>query len=286
MGIPTLGRPSARGIEALALTCDAQVAYVAVETATGPHVTPVLFATAAGRVWFVVDRRTLKARVIARRPDVGILVWSGDRAVVIAGQAMVLDPVRPTALKRAWPELVRAPLAASPYTLSNALELAGTARDAARFPGRLRPDTHVLVSVAARTTTVVPSPSVPSAAIGGPAELELVGVPAQLAARAQRPGPAVLGWPTGRGPLALPVAWDPDRTRARVAWPRSRAPRTGREVPVSLCFDASRGHGPSAKAGLMLRGPGRVTSDGDLVLRPRRATFWTGFETATRELGE
>jgi hypothetical protein len=179
--------------------------------------------------------------------------------------------------------LVRAPLAASPYTLQNARELAGTARDAALFPGRLRPDTHVLVSVAPRSEELVPT-APDEARAGGEADLGLTGVPPELAARAERPGPAVLGWPSPDGPLALPVAWNPRGRRARVAWPSAQAPLVGHECQASVCFDASRGHGPSAKAGLMLRGRARVTSDRDVVLAPERATYWAGFTTTTRDV--
>ena len=69
----------------------ASFAYLAVETSTGPHVTPLLFAATPDRVWFAVGRGTVKARVVARRPKVGV-VASNDRAsVAIRGEATLLD---------------------------------------------------------------------------------------------------------------------------------------------------------------------------------------------------
>ena len=41
----------------------ASIAYLAVETSSGPHVTPLLFAATPDRLWFGIGRGTLKARV-------------------------------------------------------------------------------------------------------------------------------------------------------------------------------------------------------------------------------
>ena len=43
----------------------ASIAYLAVETSSGPHVTPLLFAATPDRLWFGIGRGTLKARVPA-----------------------------------------------------------------------------------------------------------------------------------------------------------------------------------------------------------------------------
>ena len=85
------------------------------------------------------------------------------------------------------------------------------------------------------------------------------------------------------GPRALPAYWEPATGHARVAWP-GPAPEPGLERQVSLCFDASRGSGPSAKAGLMLRGRCRVTVGRDVDLELERVTYWDGFTTATVEV--
>src|SRR5947199_97836 len=59
-------------------------AYLTIEAATGPHVTPMLFAITATRLWFVMERTTLKVRVLRQRPAVGIVV-DGGRFAVVAG---------------------------------------------------------------------------------------------------------------------------------------------------------------------------------------------------------
>src|SRR5437764_14581490 len=85
---------------------DASFAYLAVETSSGPHVTPVLFAATPDRLWFGIGRGTLKARAIARRPAVGVVVADGDVAVAIRGRAAPLDRLPPSVS-----ELARAPFA-------------------------------------------------------------------------------------------------------------------------------------------------------------------------------
>jgi Pyridoxamine 5'-phosphate oxidase len=70
----------------------APFAYLAVETSSGPHVTPLLFGvTAPNRVWFGIGRRTLKARALAKRPAVGVVVPGDTASVVIRGGATLLD---------------------------------------------------------------------------------------------------------------------------------------------------------------------------------------------------
>src|SRR4051812_18837569 len=84
----------------------APIAYLAVETSSGPHITPVLFAATPDRLWFGIGRGTLKARAIAKQPAVGVVVVDGDVAVSIHGRAVLLDTLPPSV-----GELARAPFA-------------------------------------------------------------------------------------------------------------------------------------------------------------------------------
>jgi pyridoxamine 5'-phosphate oxidase-like protein len=265
------------------LAARARVAYLAVETGGGPHVTPVLFAATHDRLWFAVPRDTLKARVLRRRPAVGVLIHDGASALVVGGTASLLDPARPAAVAGQLAELARAPLAVPAYALRNAGELAGFAQDAAREPARLSPAELVLASVRPRTLEVVPWPRAASDAAGGGAwKGALAGVPQRVASLPLGPGPAVLGWLTPQGPLALPAAWDGES--AHVHWPLLAglgAPTAG---PACVCFDTSSGRGPRAKHGLLLRGEGRARGRGEtrrVTLAPDRITYWTGFDVGT-----
>src|SRR5438270_1384929 len=102
----------------------ASIAYLAVETSSGPHVTPVLFAATPDRLWFGIGRGTLKARAMAKQPAVGVVVADGDVSVAIRGRAVLLDRLPPSVT-----ELARAPFALPVFATRNALEMAAFARD-------------------------------------------------------------------------------------------------------------------------------------------------------------
>jgi hypothetical protein len=269
------------------VTGRARFAYLAVDAAGGPHVTPVLFAATQDRLWFAVPRGTLKARVLAKRPEVGVLIPDRSSAVAVTGEGSLLDPVRPASLGTRLPELARAPFALPSYGLRNADELVGFARDAALQPVRSSAGDLVLVSVRPRTIELVPPPPVPRPArrrpdVTEPLETALAQLPGEIAALATRPGPAVLGWLTPRGPVALPAHWEPGR--ARVRWSGLAGLRPPTSGPACLCLDVTRGSGPGAKQGLLLRGRGRADTRGavrSVSVDPDRLTYWDGFETGT-----
>jgi hypothetical protein len=256
----------------------APLAHLAVETAGEPHVTPVLFASTPGRLWFAIARRTLKARMLRKHPRLGVLIDGGPAAIVISGEAELLDPARPGTSH------ALAPLGLLSYGMRNTGELLGFARDALRE--RLRPAAHnlVLVSVQPDTTAVFHRPAPQRATAGAPRARAFAGVPDELVSLAHRPGPVVLGWMTPDGPVALPATWDPGRSSAHISASALAHAGGDGEGTACLCFDVTRGWGPNAKAGLLLRGPARIASDGNagaVTLEPERITYWTGFETAS-----
>src|SRR5919108_4463538 len=124
---------------------DARFAYLAVETSSGPHVTPLLFAATPDRLWFGIGRGTLKARVLAERPAVGVVVPGADASVAIRGEATLLDrlPASPA-------EFARVPFGVPAFASRNALEMAAFARDLARGGAQPRP----LVPVSVRVDTL------------------------------------------------------------------------------------------------------------------------------------
>src|SRR5512133_1185987 len=95
----------------------ASFAYLAVETSSGPHVTPLLFGVTPDRLWFGIGRGTLKARAVAKRPAVGVVVAGEDASVAIRGEATLLDrlPASPD-------ELARAPFGLPAFGARNVLE--------------------------------------------------------------------------------------------------------------------------------------------------------------------
>jgi hypothetical protein len=227
----------------------ASFAYLAVETSSGPHVTPLLFGATPDRLLFGIGRGTLKARVLAKRPAVGVVVPGEKSSVAIRGEATLLD--RLTAPPA---ELARTPLGLLAFAAGNALEMAAFARDVA-YRGA-QPQQLVPLSVRIET-------------------LDLLD---------RWPAQAVLGWMAPGGPIALPARWDPRTERARVPAGPFKEAGGSRTAAACVCIDESEGLGPLAKRGRLLRGQGRATLRGDLVsvaLEPKRITRWKGFQTQT-----
>ena len=227
----------------------ASFAYLGVETSTGPHVTPLLFATTPDRLWFAVGRGTVKARVVARRPRVGVVVSNGRASVAIRGEATLLErlPASPA-------ELARAPFAVPDFASRNALEMAAFARDVALRSAR--PQRLALLSVRIDSLDL------------------LDGCPAE----------AVLGWMSAAGPIALPARWNAGTERARVPAGPLREAGGPRTAAACVCIDESDGLGPLAKRGRLLRGEGHATLRGDVAsvaLAADRVTRWKGFQTKT-----
>jgi len=236
-----------------AVLARASIAYLAVQASGGPHVTPLLFAATPGRLWFGIGRGTLKARVVAKRPAVGVVVPGANASVAICGEATLLDR-----LTAAPTELARTPFALPAFASQNALEIVAFARDLARRDAPAQP--LALVSVSVETVDL------------------LDGWPAS----------AVVGWAAPNGPVAVPAKWDARSGRARV--PAASLKRAGgpRVAPACVCVDESDGRGPLAKRGTLLRGQGRARLRGDvasIALEPDRVTRWRGFKTTTADVG-
>jgi hypothetical protein len=227
----------------------ASVAYLAVETSTGPHVTPLLFAATPDRLWFGIGRGTVKARAVAKRPAVAVVVPGPEASVAVRGEAALLDrlPASPA-------ELARAPFALPAFASRNALEMAAFARDVARRGAQPQPLAPLSVRVEA---------------------LDLLdGWSAK----------AVLGWMAADGPIALPASWDEQTRRARVPAGPLREAGGSRTAAACVCIDESEGPGPLAKRGRLLRGQGHATLRGDIArvaLEAERVTRWKGFQTRT-----
>ena len=238
-----------RNLKVASVLDGASIAYLAVETSSGPHVTPLLFAATPDRLWFGIGRGTLKARVLAKRPAVGVVVPGADAAVAIRGEATLLDrlPASPA-------ELARVPFALPAFAFRNALEVAAFARDVARRGARPEP----LAPLSVRVET-----------------LDLLdGWSAQ----------SVLGWMAAGGPIALPARWDPRTERARVPAAPLRDAGGLRTAAACVCIDESEGPGPLAKRGRLLRGQGHAKLRGDIAsvtLETKRVTSWKGFQTQT-----
>lgn len=281
---------------------DAAQLYVAIRTRSGPHVTPELFTVSDGRILCLTSATTLKAKLVRNDPVASIVARAGTSAVVVVGSVEVLDPLSPATAISSPRLIAAAPVGVWRFVRDNARELTGAAVDliAGRLGGPL-PPRRVIVAVIPTAVALVDGDTLTSASGWGGAalaaptgepdegeeEVDLTDAPDHLASLAVA-GPAVVGWLRQDGtPLALPVAWDPDTTTARV--PTSLFETCGAEAesPACVTFDTWTGFGPSGKRGLMLRGTGTATVGGattSLALDVRRATHWDGIETASTDL--
>jgi len=199
----------------------ADLCHVATVTASGPHVTPMVFALAGDRLWVTTSRGSVKVRGWARDPRVAGVAAHGREAVVFAGLATLYDVLEPSSWGRAIAETPTLALATARFTRKNARFFAGYAVDAHRVPLAWAPPGRVFADlrwervalirdgVVARTWGrwggSVPSRERFRATRAGRGPLE--GLPHGVHEDLGRRGTGVLAALGRRGPVALPSAW-------------------------------------------------------------------------------
>jgi hypothetical protein len=273
---------------------EADVVHVAVAAQAGPHVTPAVFDVEGGRLWFVTPRRSVKARVIARRRRVGALVQLGRRAVVIAGRARIVDPL--TARGVFSPGLLLdLPLAAAGYLGRNHRHATGTVRDHEAPTLAL---SRVLVSIDVGRLALLDGPAVVDtwgrwdrtdlllrgARPPGTAP-ELSTLPPTLRDLLADDAAVVLGWHSLSGPLALPARWRTTAGAGVLETSGEAMILAGAASGSPACVTAERSrYRLKSKQGVLLTGDGHARLDGAVArvtLDTRRATWWIGEEGHT-----
>jgi hypothetical protein len=268
---------------------EAPVLHVAVAAGRGPHVTPAVFDVDGGRLWFVTPRRSVKARVIARRRTVGGLAQLGSRAVLIGGRARIVDPLTARGVFSPG-RLLDLPLAAAGYLSRNHRHAAGTIRDHEAPTLAL---SRVLVSIDIRRLALLDGLGVVDR--WGPwsdVDLLLDGTPpaspvphlAALPAAQRRlladDAAVVLGWQSLSGAaLALPARWRAGGLETSAEAMILAGAASG--SPACVTAERSR-YRLKTKQGVLLRGDGHARRDGAAVrvtLDADRITWWTGEET-------
>jgi len=276
----------------------ARFAHVAVETAAGPHVTPQGFAWVGDDLWLVAARGSLKVRAIRRRPRVGVLLRSGNRAAVLSGVAEVLWPGDARAARRVASALPALPCATAAYGFRNAALLAGYVADLLDRSAPLPLD-RVAIRVRVRRGVLLDGDDVqarwgdwnatgaasrPAAGRGRSLARVLDGVPGAAAALGRRNGDAVLGVETPFGPVPAPARWDARTRRATVAADIAAAFEVPRRARAALEIDQPS-YRPSRVAGVMLGGAVTFAATRGrripATVEPERATWWLGFEAGT-----
>jgi hypothetical protein len=275
--------------------------YLASRHPSGPHVTPVVFATHASRLWVTTSRGSVKARTWRRDHRVGGFVPVGERGVVFTGRVVTYDLLEPGS----WPRSVlHAPgltRAATAFTTKNARFFAGYAVDAYRVPLAWTPPGRVFAAIeldriallrgadVARTWGRFGRSVASSTAFARSRNRRhpLAAVPAKVRDRIGTGGAAVLGIEAPRRPpAAIPCAWAEGNGALSAILSTSILALAGpaAEVPVSLTIDHASQWRARAMAGVLVQGRGRVHEIAKLRSGARSAARLAedaGFDPAT-----
>jgi hypothetical protein len=253
---------------------ESRQAFVAVASRHGPHVTPELYASEGGRLWFASAASTLKVKVLAHRPQAAAVVRAGDRSVVVAGRVESFDPLDPRSVASAARQGPTVAKALAQFGLRNAPDLAGFVADTVR--GRLGsriPTRRTLLALKPDRVAVVRGADLEGAWGDWPGEP----IPATETYEGLA---AVVGWETDAGVLALPARWDPSTWSASVPSALAGLAQMPEAARACVVADDYGGPGPAAKSGILLRG--EATRAGNVVhMDADRVTAWVGTATAT-----
>lgn len=296
----------------------ATLCYLAVETAWGPHVTPVVFVLDAGRLWVTTARRSVKARAWRQDAAVGGLVVEDDEAVTFRARVRTYDAFDPTSWPHAMLAGPRLLEAAARFTLKNARFFAGYAVDAGKVPLAWTPPGRVFASIAPEAGGIVVGPEVavrwgswpggarsrrsfdPEPAAGRPLDLR---VPARVRRALGSVGTGALALQGSAGLSVLPATWrrvSPDGTY-EVVLPGEvlGLGGAGPETAAGLAIDVASRWRAAEMTGLLVQGPATIHRPDDtgrgraallrrlegneaqalVRIRPDRIVWWEGWSS-------
>jgi nitroimidazol reductase NimA-like FMN-containing flavoprotein (pyridoxamine 5'-phosphate oxidase superfamily) len=262
--------------------------HVAASTPSGPHVTPMVFAAAGGRVWVTTSRGSVKARAWRVDPRVSGVVHAGRETVMFTGTASMHDALDLESWGRS---LRRAPLlalAAVRFTRKNTRFFAGYAVDASRVPLAWTPPGRVFVELTIGRTALLDDASRlrtwgewPDEATSierfravrmGPAPL--APLPTDVGEALGDAGDGVLAVEGRDGPVALPVSWVVDGAALYAALPAETLALAGLTTstsPAALGMDRPSSWRARHMVGAMARGDAEVYEIGALSSGARSA---------------
>ncbi|HEX6231230.1 MAG TPA: pyridoxamine 5'-phosphate oxidase family protein [Actinomycetota bacterium] len=207
--------------EVLEILERADLCHVATTTPSGPHVTPMVFAITADRLWVTTARGSVKARAWSRDPRVAGVVRLGREAVAFVGPVTAYDALDPGSWGRSVRDMPMLALASARFTRKNARFFAGYAVDAHHVPLAWSPPGRVFAAIRPERTALVRDDRVArtSGAWGGGVPSHerfratrtgarpLVGLPDDVLEDLGRRGEGVLAIEGTDGVVALPSAW-------------------------------------------------------------------------------
>jgi hypothetical protein len=262
--------------------------HVATLTPTGPHVTPMVFATAGGRVWVTTSRDSVKTRAWGRDRRVAGLVRLEDRSAVFTGTVTTYDLLDAESWGRSLANGPLLAVAGLRFTQKNARFFAGYAVDAHHVPLAWTPPGRVFAEIALERSAIVEDELVASAwgswgdSVEGTERFRAVRagepplsvLPGPLRDRLGTSGSGALALETRHGPVVLPVRWTVDGGGVYAVAPSETfgLAEAGGEPAVALQLDRPSWWRASAMMGAMVRGTGVVAVVPRLVSGERAAT--------------
>jgi len=277
--------------------------FLGIETQDGPHVVPVAFSYAFGRLWVIAERSSLKTRIADKRSNVGVLVRDGTSSIVLRGRAEILDVTQPWASGLQIVERLLSGPALVNYVKQNASQLLLSSISNAPSAARdLNPLERVAIVVSPESLCLVEDDAIvdrrgPGEAwpdldgsteldAGSPAdaegaEVDLDAVPDSIAGLAEESrAEAALGWSSSSGPVVLPARWHPERSL--VSTPAVLLEGVS-ESPVAMCLE-NDGDSLDELKGFVIRGVGSVVGSNGyaaIAIEQEKVTYWSGSEIRT-----
>jgi hypothetical protein len=285
-----------------------ELAYLGVVTASGPHVTPMVYVLEGGRLWVTTSRTSVKSRAWRRDGAVSGMVGTGDGWVSFRGRVRLfdaLDPLSWPATVSAGPRLVKA---AARFALKNGRFFAGYAADAGRVPLAWMPPGRVFAGILPAAGRVFGAEGEVVAAWGVwptgsryhrsyselPASRGLdLRVPADIRKAVGATGSGALALSGHGGLTVLPARWrrDPGRGayEATLARPALELAGAGPKSRAALTVDRASRWRASAMTGMLLQGTAELFSlqetDGLVRIRPDRVVWWRGWSSGSAARG-
>jgi nitroimidazol reductase NimA-like FMN-containing flavoprotein (pyridoxamine 5'-phosphate oxidase superfamily) len=297
----------------------AEVCYVAASPA-GPHVTPMVFAFAGGRLWVTTSRRSVKARAWRDDPRCAGLVRAGSDALMFTGRATTHDALDPRSWRRSLSDAPLLALASARFTRKNARFFAGYAFDARKVPLAWTPPGRVFVELEMERAARVEGDRVetwgewPTGLVSrdrfratrtGRAAFEAL--PETVREAVGTIGAGALAVAGRDGPVVMPARWTVDGAALYAVVSErtlSLAGVTAPTAPVALCLDRPSTWRAREMVGAMARGEGEIHAldriqggetsaravvhaagvEGDAVVvrvRPSHFVWWQGWESGT-----
>jgi nitroimidazol reductase NimA-like FMN-containing flavoprotein (pyridoxamine 5'-phosphate oxidase superfamily) len=303
---------------------DGAFCHVATLTPTGPHVTPMVFATAGGRVWVTTSRDSVKARAWRRDRRVAGLVRLQDRSAAFTGSVTTFDLLDAESWGRSLANSPLLAVAGLRFTQKNARFFAGYAMDAHQVPLAWTPPGRVFAEIRLERSAIVERDRDTSAwgawgdTVEGTERFRAVRsresplsvLPEPIPDRLGTSGGGALALETRHGPVVLPVRWTLDGGGIYAVAPSEtfELAEASREPAVALQVDRPSWWRARAMMGAMVRGTGEVAvvprlasggrsaariarlagiepSDATLVrIRARSVVWWSGWSSGTVSL--